>query len=160
MDIPAKKESRAVFAAREFDGGYNCAQSVLVSFQAETGLDTHNLLSIAAGFGGGMARQQMTCGAVTGAYMVIGLLQGKRSKVIPELKADSARLIKLFSAEFKSRHRSLLCRDLLGYDMNTPEGQFEIDRQNLYTSICETCVKNAVEILEELIETDSKIPSY
>ena len=49
----------------------NCAQSVLTAFSDELGLDRNTALRLARGFGGGMGRTGKTCGAVTGAYMVI-----------------------------------------------------------------------------------------
>ena len=59
-----------------FKEGFNCSQAVLSSFDDDFGLDKDMALKLAAGFGGGMGRMAQTCGAVTGAYMVIGLKHG------------------------------------------------------------------------------------
>ena len=64
-------------AAALFDQYSVCSQSVLVPFSEEFGLSKELALKIANGFGGGMARRQEVCGAVTGAIMAIGLKYGK-----------------------------------------------------------------------------------
>lgn len=51
----------------------NCAQSVLTAFCEDYGLRADMAYNIAQGFGGGMHINNGTCGAVTGAYMVLGL---------------------------------------------------------------------------------------
>ena len=60
-----------------FSKGLNCAQSILAGKSNITGLSVSDSLKIATGFGAGMAMMQKTCGAVTGAYMVIGALHGR-----------------------------------------------------------------------------------
>ena len=52
---------------------YNCAQAVLVPFAAEMGLSEEQAYALGAHFGAGM-RHGSTCGAVTGALMVLGML--------------------------------------------------------------------------------------
>ena len=52
---------------------YNCAQSVLVPFAAECGLTEEQAYKVGAHFGAGMKIGQ-TCGAITGALMVLGML--------------------------------------------------------------------------------------
>ena len=52
---------------------YNCAQSVLIPFAREAGLTEEQANALAANFGSGM-RRGATCGAVTGALMVLGVL--------------------------------------------------------------------------------------
>jgi len=64
-------------AAQRFEQGFSCAQAIVAAFGAQYGLDTQQALRVAGAFGGGMARMGETCGAVTGAFMVFGLLYGK-----------------------------------------------------------------------------------
>lgn len=52
---------------------YNCAQSTLIPFAAEAGLDEETAYRLAANFGAGMKRASV-CGAVTGGLMALGLL--------------------------------------------------------------------------------------
>lgn len=68
--------TRAEQAAENFLSGCNCAQSVLLAFSDETGLDDATAMRIASGFGGGMARMREVCGAVSGMFMAAGLIFG------------------------------------------------------------------------------------
>ena len=52
---------------------YNCAQAVLVPFAAEMGITEEQAYKMGAHFGSGM-RHGSTCGAITGALMVLGML--------------------------------------------------------------------------------------
>ena len=57
------------------DKHYNCCQSVLVPFAKEMGLSEEQAYALGAHFGSGM-RHGSTCGALTGALMVLGSLGG------------------------------------------------------------------------------------
>lgn len=52
---------------------YNCAQSVVLSFTEDLGIDKGPAKAMAANFGAGMKRGSV-CGAVTGGLMVLGLM--------------------------------------------------------------------------------------
>ena len=54
----------------------NCAQAVLAAHGPALGLDEASCLRVAACFGAGIGRQGQTCGALTGACMVLGLRYG------------------------------------------------------------------------------------
>ncbi|MBA7619010.1 hypothetical protein ES703_26342 [subsurface metagenome] len=68
--------SRIEKVVSSFKGNFNCAQSVFSSYAPQYGLDRDTALRLATGFGGGMGLMQNTCGAVSGAFMVIGLRYG------------------------------------------------------------------------------------
>ncbi len=51
---------------------YNCAQGVLIPFAEKAGLDAGQAFKLAAHFGSGM-RSGLTCGAVTGGLMALGI---------------------------------------------------------------------------------------
>jgi C_GCAxxG_C_C family probable redox protein len=77
-------------------------------------------LAVALGFGGGMARMQRTCGAVTGAIMLIGLRYGTDGG--PDAKKRCYEKVRELVGRFEERHGSSECRALLGLDLGTPEG--------------------------------------
>lgn len=52
---------------------YNCCQSVLVPFAEEIGMSEEQAYALGAHFGSGM-RHGSTCGALTGALMVLGAM--------------------------------------------------------------------------------------
>jgi C_GCAxxG_C_C family probable redox protein len=129
----------------------NCAQSVLTVFCEDLGLDRISALKIATGFGGGMARSGRTCGAATGAYMVLGLTQ----RLTPENPRESLEktyaLIREFNKQFEAAHGSLTCRDLLSIDLNTPEGLISAREKKVFTTVCPVFVSDAVKILDSLL---------
>ena len=80
-------------AAENFRHGYNCAQSVLLAFAPEIGLDEVTTLKLASSFGGGMGRLREVCGAVSAMFMVAGVLKGYTSPTDDESKAKHYKLI-------------------------------------------------------------------
>ena len=126
----------------------NCAQSVLLSFARDVNLDEKSAKRIALGFGGGMGMGE-TCGAVTGAYMVLGLKAQAEGKSIQEMKAETKAAVRRFNELFNAKHCSLNCKKLLGVDISTPEGAAAANENNLFDSVCPLLVASACEILEE-----------
>jgi C_GCAxxG_C_C family probable redox protein len=138
-------------AVRKFRKGFNCSQAVLSVYVEEFGLCRETALKIACGFGGGMGRMALTCGAVTGAFMVIGLKYGNTTAEDKEAKAKTYKKVKEYTNRFKARNDSVTCRELLGCDLSTPEGMKEAQDKDLSSSICPRMVQDAVEILEEMM---------
>jgi C_GCAxxG_C_C family probable redox protein len=128
----------------------NCSQSVLTAFCTELGLERKLALKVALGFGGGMGRCGGTCGAVTGAYMVLGLKQDLKEENAGQAKEKAYALVKQFNYRFIALNGTLLCRELLGCDLGTPEGHELATQKNLFTTLCPKYVRAAVEILEAM----------
>ena len=125
----------------------NCAQSVLLSHAEELKLDRTTALRIALGFGGGMTMGE-TCGAVTGAYMVLGLKANFKEKTIQEIKVETKAAVRKFNDLFIARHGSLKCKKLLGVDISTSKGSAVANEKKLFDSVCKGLVGSAAEILE------------
>jgi len=138
-------------AAEIFDSGSNCAQAVLGVFAEHLNFDIQKASQITAGFGSGIARMQETCGAVTGAVMVIGLAIGEKNGDHADSKERVYSLIKEFIRKFKEINITLICRELLQCDVNTDEGIYYYDVNELHEKVCTKCIRDAVEILDELI---------
>jgi C_GCAxxG_C_C family probable redox protein len=138
-------------AASTFDEGFNCSQSVLSAWAEEFGLDRQTALKVATAFGGGMGHRGDTCGAVTGAFMVIGLKHGRIRADDEETRDRAYALVSRFVEEFESRHGSIVCRELLGYDLGDPER--EQLSQELWPegAPCPELVRDASRILEEIL---------
>ena len=66
-------DTRVARAVENFMAGYGCCQSVVAAFADLYGLDQVMALKIAAGFGGGVGRMRMMCGAVSGMVMLVGV---------------------------------------------------------------------------------------
>lgn len=134
-----------------FKNGFRCSQAILSTYGLQFGLDQELALKLASPFGGGMGSLGNTCGAVTGAIMVIGLKYGN-SKVGEIKKKEKANQItKDFVEKFKSRNGSVMCRELLDCDISTPEGRNKAIEEKLFIEICPNLVRDSAEILEELL---------
>ncbi len=138
-------------ALHYFRNGFNCAQSVLASFQDVISMPEEVLLGISRGFGAGMGRQQNTCGAVSGAYMVLGTQFGKTKSDDAEAGEKTYRLTREFAAEFNSIHKTVMCDKLLDCDLMTEEGKEKFQARDMKKNICERCVADAVRITEKMI---------
>jgi C_GCAxxG_C_C family probable redox protein len=131
-----------------FMSGFNCAQSVLEPFAAGSAMGAETGLRIASSFGGGMAKMQETCGAVTGGFMAIGLRHGFSRSDDQEARDLVLRQSKELAARFKEKFGSLKCRDLLGCDLNTEEGQRIHKESGQREGICLECVRFAAAVVE------------
>ena len=107
-------------AAELFLEGYNCAQAVAVAFSDVTGLDEKFSAKIISSFGGGMGRLREVCGAVSGMFMVAGLLYGYTSPTDNEQKKAHYALIQAMAQKFKDKTGSIICRELLSGPDNSP----------------------------------------
>ncbi len=108
-------------------------------------------MKVAGTFGAGLARTGLVCGAVTGSLMVIGLQRSKTRQGDDDSREFAYSRAQEFMEQFVGRNRSLLCRDLLGVDVSTPEGMAKVRTENLFAKICPKYVKDAAEILEGLL---------
>lgn len=137
-------------AAQLFSEGLNCSQSVFSVFSEELGMAEKDAVRVALAFGGGMGRMQETCGAVTGALMAIGLKCAKPELSRADMKRDAYAMTQEFAKRFKEIHGTIGCRELLGVDLSTKEGDDTAKRENLFNTLCPRYIIDAVKILEEM----------
>lgn len=124
---------------------------MLSSFGEEFGLARELAFKVAGAFGGGMARMGETCGAVTGALMAIGLKYGMTQAKDEAAREKTYKLTQEFASKFKARHNSMVCRELLGYDLSKPEERKAAHDKGLFSTLCPKFVRDAVEIVEPLL---------
>ena len=131
-----------------FDSGLFCAESVVLALAKAQGIESDLLPKIATGFCSGMSRTCDTCGALTGAIMGVSLSLGRRnaSDSVEPVYAATQRLIEEFEREFGARK----CHDLLGCDLNTPEGQTTFSKNQLSLR-CARYTSKATEIAARVI---------
>ncbi len=134
-----------------FEEGFSCSQSVISAYADIYGLNPELALKISQPFGGGMAHMGEICGAVTGAFLVIGLKYGRIKAEDIEAKEKTYELVLEFVKRFKSLNGSINCTELLGYDLGTPEGMKLAEEKELFTTLCPKLVQNAVEIIEKIL---------
>lgn len=134
-----------------FNEGFNCSQAVFAAFAPDLGLYSTTALKIASSFGGGMAQMGEVCGAVTGALMALGLKFGRTQADDLAAKELNYEKVAEFVSHFKALHGSILCRDILGADMSTPEGRLKIKEENLVKLRCPGFVEDSARILKKIL---------
>ena len=135
-------------ATQLFGNGYNCAQAVLCAYHEEVNVPSETLKALAWGFGGGM-RQGNTCGVITGALMVLGLMNQKIGGSVDEQKNRSAALTVSYLQAFKEKQGHLNCKDLLGYDVLNPQEVANNREKKRVT--CSQLVKSSIMLIEECL---------
>ncbi|MFH0755698.1 MAG: C-GCAxxG-C-C family protein [Bacteroidota bacterium] len=143
MERPA--QAKALFLS-----GHNCAQSVLLAFAGDLKFSKELALKMSAGFGGGMGKMQQTCGAVTGAIMVLGLLKGEHVNNNDELKSETYGSVKELSEKFMASFKTTSCSELTGCDLNSPGGAQKFKEERIMENVCAPCVEEAVRIVESM----------
>ena len=107
-------EERVARAVDNFMAGYGCCQSVVAAFADLYGLDDTLAKKIAAGFGGGVGRLRMMCGAVSGIVMLVGLDCGQTEGADQEGKSACYKVVQDLLEKSKAENGSLICAEILG----------------------------------------------
>jgi C_GCAxxG_C_C family probable redox protein len=141
-------------ATATFINGFNCAQAVFSTYAEEFGIDRTNALKISCGFGAGMGRRQEVCGAVSGAFLLIGCKHGKIQKEDTAANETTYRLVREFSEQFIAKLGSISCKELLGCNLQTPEGQKFYKENNFRDLKCARYVHDASELAEAMLMKD------
>lgn len=146
------QNEKAALAKSYFEQGYNCAQSVLLAFCEETGLEPKQAARIASTFGGGMGKLREVCGAVTGMFMAEGLLNGYDDPKAKEEKAAVYARVRALADAFQAENHSIICRDLL-IDVETSSDAAPEERTKAYYERrpCGSYVENAARIYARAI---------
>lgn len=135
-----------------FKDGYNCAQAVFLAFEDKYNMDRKTALMLSSSFGGGMGRLREVCGAVSGMFMVAGILFGYDSPNDFEGKKNHYERIQALAKEYELINGSIICRELLGLkvrkDKPTPEKRSEEYHKK---RPCAELVGIAAAIMEEYI---------
>ncbi|MDP4132851.1 MAG: C-GCAxxG-C-C family protein [Bacillota bacterium] len=128
-------------ALKYFNEGCNCAQSVFAAFATEYGMDEKEAMRLASSFGGGMGQMREVCGAMSGALMALGLIEGY-DDFDPNKKINHYQNVRAIADKFKEKNESIICRELLSKagDNKTPTG---------HNQACVDFVCNACDILQE-----------
>lgn len=118
-----------------FDGGFNCAESVLLSGAEILGIKESAIPRIATAFGGGLSGNGYTCGAISGGLMVISLYKGRREASDLESKRMAYELASQLLGAFTGQFGSLECKKLTGIDFKTEEGVKQY-KNHVHMEVC------------------------
>ena len=136
-----------------FTEGYNCSQAVFLAFSDKYDIEKTAAVKLASSFGGGMGRMREVCGAVSGMFMVAGLLYGYDDPKAKEEKAEHYARIQELAAKFTDINGSIVCRELLGLsqkkdDPNPSERTEEYYKKRPCVQLCGI----AAALMEQYIE--------
>ena len=125
-------------AVEKKHNGYNCAQAVACSFCKEASMDEDTLKKITQGFGAGLGTMAGTCGAISGAAVVAGLIN--------QDKAGTSQTVRSVMNQFKQQNGTVICKDLKGVETG------KVIRS------CDDCVRDAVKFLENALKSENRCP--
>lgn len=147
------KYDHAERAVSLFTQGYNCAQSVFVAFSDVTGMEEALAARLSSSFGGGMGRLREVCGTCSAMFMVAGILYGEGTQSDHTVKTEHYKRIQYLAEEFRKRHETIVCRDLLKGLAVTSTPTPEIRTEQYYkVRPCVKFVRTAAEILDRYLE--------
>lgn len=119
-------DERVQRAVDNFMQGYGCCQAVVAAFADLYGLDDLMAKRIAAGFGGGVGRLRMMCGAASALVILAGLDCGQTEGDDREGKSACYKVVQQLLAQSEQLNGSLICAQLLGLKGNIKaKGQYE-----------------------------------
>jgi C_GCAxxG_C_C family probable redox protein len=120
-------ETRKHLAA-EIKKTCNCAQAVIATYADVVGITEQQAMNLGNAFGSGMGNMEGTCGALTGAAIIVGLATGD--------KLRSRKVMTKIMTQFQERNGATQCKLLKGVGTG------------LVLRSCEGCVADASELLE------------
>ena len=145
---------RCDLATKRFTEGFHCSQAILEAFSEDYGLDpilarkVGNPLAGGSGIGG-------ECGAVTGAFMVLGMEYGMEEANDSDAFQNTFEKVGIFVEKFKALHgNSLNCHQLIGLNVFSEEGLKEFVAKDIKLTKCIRFVEDAVGIVEKIILQD------
>ena len=139
-----------------FHEGYNCAQSVFLTFAPQLGLDWETAAKMASSFGAGMGRLREVCGAVSAMFLIAGMTSGYADPTDDEAKTAHYKRIQDLAEQFRQRHGTIICRELLGLGEG-PDNYVPEKRTEAYYASrpCDRCIADAAEIISAFLETQA-----
>ena len=137
-------------AVELFKDGCNCAQAVAVAFSDVTGLDEKTSARMASAFGGGIGRMREVCGAVSGMFMVLGLLYGYDNPKDDAGKKALYQEVQALAEQFRQENGSIICREIL---KNPPSDPNPTPRTESFYQMrpCDRMVYTAARLVEEFV---------
>ena len=152
MEIYIEKSVYAQKAMDLYKEGFNCSQSVFLAFEDMYKMAPMTELKLSSSFGGGMGRLREVCGAVSGMFMVAGVLYGYDDPKDYEAKKVHYERIQQLAKEFELRNGSIVCRQLLGLGEGKDTPAPEKRTQEYYKKRpCAELVGIAAAIMEQYI---------
>jgi C_GCAxxG_C_C family probable redox protein len=145
------KEEAIKKALSNFDEGYACAQSVLLTFACQYNLDDETAKRISSTFGGGMGRLRQKCGALTSGFMVLGLAFGNTKPDDMKTKLEAYKKVRTLNQSFKNIYRTTSCGVIIKKYATTAE----ITERKHHNLICRKVISDSVGLLFDLLQVET-----
>ena len=146
--------TRADEARKLFKEGYACSQAVSMAFSDVVNINKEVLSKISLPFGGGLGRLRLTCGAVSGMAMILGLVFTDTTNE-KESKLKVYEITRELVSRFEKQNGSIICKDLLeGSNLKVEVAGKPEERTNEYYQKrpCDELVYDAAKILEDYLK--------
>lgn len=147
-----EKEVLVENAVKRFLEGYNCAQSVLLTMFEHWNGKSELIPKIATAFGAGIGRCGSICGALTGGVMAIGIRYGT-NEPSTEKRLEAYELANKLYKKFEQQNGTILCRELIGYNLSNPKELEEAWKSKVFEI---KCAKFVSEVVEALIHLETR----
>jgi C_GCAxxG_C_C family probable redox protein len=134
-----------------FEEGFSCSQAVFTSFAIDQGMDRETALRVSGAFGGGMAKRGEICGAVSGAFMAIGLKYAKIRADDNASRDTTYALCSEFTRQFEEKFGSVQCRDILGYNLGRMDEYNAAIEAGVMRQKCSQVVEHAAQVLSDIV---------
>ena len=133
-------------AVARFQSGFNCTQSVISTLYEHMNPRKKSELipKIGSGFGGGIGLCGSVCGSLTGSIMAVGIKYGSNESGEDNNAKAYAKSWELFK-RFEKQHGSVVCRELIKYDLSKPEQIAKAREENVFEKLCAKFVATAIE---------------
>ena len=154
MKMEIDKQERMRRAEELFMQGFNCSQSVVAAFVDLYGYTEEQALRMSAGFGAGIGRMRMSCGAFNGMALLAGLDCGSVTPGDREGKSYNYKVVQELAARFREEHGSLICSELLKLKRGKGISYMASERTTEYykTRPCVKQIISAAKIYAEYFE--------
>ena len=146
--------TRAEEARKLFKEGYACSQAVSMAFSDVVNINKEILSKISLPFGGGLGRLRLTCGAVSGMAMILGLVFTDPANE-KDSKLKVYEITRELVSKFEKQNGSIICKELLeGSNLKVEVAGKPEERTNEYYQKrpCDELVYDAAKILEEYLK--------
>ncbi len=145
-------ESRIEQAVSTFEEGFTCAQSVFATYADLLGMDRETALKLTSPMGGGIGRMREVCGVVSAMALLAGLKEGNTDPENEEGKERIYLLTRQMADKFKQKHKTIICRELLGMEGMEESAKPSKRTKEYYNSRpCSKLVADASRIIEEML---------
>lgn len=81
--------------------------------------------------------------------MILGL-KVEEARTEKETRFRVYDLNKELVRRFEEKHGTIVCKDLLGVDVGTPEGRDKAIKESLFRTLCPVFVRDAAQILSDM----------